>query len=149
MHYFQNSKLILRLLRYVIYRILTIKHEYLRSCAYIRLSLSSPLDTCSNIFIWPLSRYSCFDLGSLHPRNFDIKVCPNSKWGLHSNSKNSQVGNEGFLQKNYYLYVTIWAFLGQAKYWNLIYLLHRLLFLPFCSPWTWKITKHLSPSALL
>ena len=31
--------------------------------------------------------------------HIDIKVCPNSEWGLHSNSKNSQVGNEGFCKR--------------------------------------------------
>ena len=53
------------------------KHEYLRSRAYIRLSLSSPFSSSSVtvIQIWPLSRYSCFYLGSLHPRNFDYKRC--------------------------------------------------------------------------
>ena len=48
-----------------------IKHEYLRSRAYLRLSLSSPFPpsvTFSQIL--PLSRYSCLYLGSLHPRNF-------------------------------------------------------------------------------
>ena len=47
-----------------------IKHEYLRSRAYICLSLSSPFSSVTVIQIWPLSRYSCFYLGSLHPRNF-------------------------------------------------------------------------------
>ena len=50
-------------------RSIEIKHEYLRSRAYICLSLSS---TSSPVIsqLWPLSRYSCFHLGSLHPRNF-------------------------------------------------------------------------------
>ena len=48
-----------------------VKHEYLRSRAYICLSLSSPFSSPSVIVsqIWPLSRYSCCYLGSLHPRN--------------------------------------------------------------------------------
>ena len=48
------------------------KHEYLRSRAYICLSLSSPFSSSSVIVsqICPLSRYSCCYLGSLHPRNF-------------------------------------------------------------------------------
>ena len=59
-----------------------IKHEYLRSRAYICLSLSSPFSSppVTVIQIWPLSRYSCFYLGSLHPRNFLFKVC--SWWKL-------------------------------------------------------------------
>ena len=47
-----------------------IKHEYLRSRAYICLSLSSPFPLVIISQFWPLSRYSCFFLGSLHPRNF-------------------------------------------------------------------------------
>ena len=47
-----------------------IKHEYLRSRAYICLSLSSPFSPVIVSQIWPLSRYSCCYLGSLHPRNF-------------------------------------------------------------------------------
>ena len=44
------------------------KHKYLRSRA---LSLSSPFSFPVTVSqIWPLSRYSCFYLGSLHPRNF-------------------------------------------------------------------------------
>ena len=68
-----------------------IKHEYLRSRAYICLSLSSSSSFSSSspvvIQIWPLSRYSCFHLGSLHPRNlFYSKVefigyQNNSIWG--------------------------------------------------------------------
>ena len=52
------------------------KHEYLRSRAYICLSLSSPFSSppVTVIQIWPLSRYSCFYLGSLHPRNFLFKA---------------------------------------------------------------------------
>ena len=52
----------------------SVKHEYLRSCDYIRLSLSSPFSSSSPVTvtqIWPLSRYSCSYLGSLHPRNFE------------------------------------------------------------------------------
>ena len=53
-----------------------IKHEYLRPRAYICLSLSltsviSQLLQFS--WFWPLSRYSCCCLGSLHPRNFCFK----------------------------------------------------------------------------
>ena len=51
--------------------LLILKHEYLRSRAYICLSLSSPfLPSVIVVQIWPLSRYSCCYLGSLHPRNF-------------------------------------------------------------------------------
>ena len=61
------------ILNVVISLIQQIKHEYLRSRAYICLSLSSSSSSPSSpvvIQIWPLSRYSCFHLGSLHPRNF-------------------------------------------------------------------------------
>ena len=54
-----------------------IKHEYLRSRAYICLSLSSSSSSPSSpvvIQIWPLSRYSCFYLGSLLPRNFCLEI---------------------------------------------------------------------------
>ena len=67
--------------------IVIVKHEYLRSRAYIRLSLSSPLSLSSShrysihafnsviaIQILLLSRYSCFYLGSLHPRIL-FKMC--------------------------------------------------------------------------
>ena len=71
--------------------IVIVKHEYLRSRAYIRLSLSSPLSLSSShrysihafldsviaIQILPLSRYSCFYLGSLHPRIFLKQPCFN------------------------------------------------------------------------
>ena len=57
-----------------------IKHEYLRSRAYICLSLS--LSSSSLVMVaqlWPLSRYSCCYLGSLHPRSFAMyllfKIC--------------------------------------------------------------------------
>ena len=49
------------------------KHEYLRSGAYICLSLSSPFSVIV-IQIWPLLRYSCLYLGFLHPRNFSVSV---------------------------------------------------------------------------
>ena len=54
------------------------KHEYLRSRAYICLSLSSSDSHLSSNLIpfiifqsLLLSRYSCLHLGSLHPRIFD------------------------------------------------------------------------------
>ena len=47
-----------------------IKHEYLRSLAYICLSLSSPSGYLSIKSNHRLSRYSCLHLGSLHPRFF-------------------------------------------------------------------------------
>ena len=50
-------------------RHLYFKHEYLRSRAYICLSLSSPFSLVIISQIWPLSRYSCCYLGSLYPRN--------------------------------------------------------------------------------
>ena len=56
-------------------RLPKIKHEYLRSRAYICLSLSSPFSSVIASQIWPLSRYSCCYLGSLHPRNFQKNVC--------------------------------------------------------------------------
>ena len=50
-----------------------VKHEYLRYRAYICLSLSSPFSPSVIISqIWPLARYSCCYLGSLHPRNLFI-----------------------------------------------------------------------------
>ena len=55
-----------------------IKHEYLRSRAYICLSLSSPLVMVAQL--WPLSRYSCFYLGSLHPRNFVKNLAKLKAW---------------------------------------------------------------------
>ena len=49
------------------------KHEYLRSRAYMCLSLSSPFSSSVIVVqMWPLSRYSCCYLGSLHPRNFSL-----------------------------------------------------------------------------
>ena len=59
-----DYQLMLSIIRY------NIKHEYLISRAYICLSLSSTSSSPVVIQIWPLSRYSCFYLGSLHPRNF-------------------------------------------------------------------------------
>ena len=49
-----------------------VKHEYLRSRAYICLSLSSPFPPSSSSPVmvsqlWPLSRYSCCYLGSWIP----------------------------------------------------------------------------------
>ena len=61
-----------------------IKHEYLRSRAYIRLSLSSPFSPVTVSQIWPLSRYSCFYLGSLHPRNFVLKAQLVFRWFVGS-----------------------------------------------------------------
>ena len=59
-----------------------IKHEYLRSHAYMRLSLSSPFSSSPVTVtqIWPLSRYSCCYLGSLHPRNFILLQYSNVTW---------------------------------------------------------------------
>ena len=45
-----------------------INHEYLRSHAYMRLSLSSPFSSPPSVIviqIWTLSRYSCFHLGCI------------------------------------------------------------------------------------
>ena len=69
-----------------------IKHEYLRSHAYICLSLSSPFPSVKFSQIWPLSRYSCFYLGSLHPRNFRKKINQShvsllEKWSTYKISK--------------------------------------------------------------
>ena len=54
------------------------KHEYLRSRAYICLSLSSPFSSVMVTQLWALSRYSCVYLGSLHPINFRLdRECVN------------------------------------------------------------------------
>ena len=59
-----------------------VKHEYLRSRAYICLSLS--LTSSSSVIsqLWPLSRYSCFHLGSLHPRNFCFETASSKRMKL-------------------------------------------------------------------
>ena len=45
-----------------------VKDEYLRSRAYIRLSLSSPFPSVIVSQHWTLSRYLCLYLGSLHSK---------------------------------------------------------------------------------
>ena len=52
------------------------KHEYLRSCAYICLSLSSHHHPDTFLSNHGLSRYSCLHFGSLHPRIYSLEAHP-------------------------------------------------------------------------
>ena len=80
-HYFSwNAKSIPKL------HIPSIKHEYLRSRASTCVSLSSSASSYL-LEIYRLSRYSCFYLGSLHPRILFLYFYTNDIQGPSQNAK--------------------------------------------------------------
>ena len=96
---------------------LFIKHEYLRSRAYICLSLSSPFSSSPSVIvsqIWLLSRYSCCYLGSLHPRNLKNKVCLDNYWEIIASISHNLVSTKDCLRTSKYKIKPNW---GQKWWW--------------------------------
>ena len=110
-----------------------LKHEYLRSRAYICLSLSSPspshlLKIYAFLSNYGLSRYSCLHLGSLHPRilwdnfpsNWRQIVC-NEFWLWNFRPRNKSLADFPSIWRNFQLW--LWNFLPRHKHFANVFLI--------------------------